>query len=549
MLSNAQNKQLLEALLSAFPSRDELRMMVKLELDVNLEEVAGGDRLRIVTFNLVTWAQRTGRIDDLVSGALAQNSGNPPLQQFVRTWRATVHPATDETLGRSAASTPSGPVSVDVFLSYSRKDSAAMHQVQEVLRDLGLSVWTDEGLEAGTQIWQDAIEEAVIQAQAMVVLLSPNSSRSNWVKNEIGFAQARDKRIFPILVAGDAATAVPISLINTQWVDGRRNLRQAVTQDFLPVLRRHFHLTEPAVPGVAYRKKPRPKMSVPGIALIVAIAVIVGGLGIVIIAPTLFLPAPSAERLTPGPTYTATERPTNEPIAASTNVPTLTSGAIWTNPKDGAVYVYVPAGPFVMGSSDDDSMALDWEKPQQSDLTLDAFWIMRKEVTNAQYAKCVEAGACSEPGGDRWNAPTYAEHPVVNVTWYQAREYAEWAGGRLPTEAEWEKACRGGDGRIWPWGDDPPTAGFANFGMNVGGTAPVGRYSEGASPSGVLDMAGNVWEWTSSLYSPYPYDPNDGREDSHNDGGAHVAWWLVQPRCRVGALRLPAQARPFPQGR
>ena len=176
------------------------------------------------------------------------------------------------------------------------------------------------------------------------------------------------------------------------------------------------------------------------------------------------------------------------------------------------IYVYVPAGPFIMGSSDD-PMAQDDEKPQQSDLNLDAFWIMRTEVTNAQYARCVKTGACSEPDNTRWKDLGYAQHPVTDVDWRQANAYARWVGGRLPTEAEWEKACRGTDGRIYPWGNDPPTTRFANFNYYVGDTTPVGNYPSGASPYGVLDMAGNVWEWTSSQYTSYPYDQKDGREN------------------------------------
>src|SRR5690606_17447059 len=111
-------------------------------------------------------------------------------------------------------------------------------------------------------------------------------------------------------------------------------------------------------------------------------------------------------------------------------------------------------------------------------------------------------------------------HPVVNVTWHDALAFCQWAGVRLPTEAEWEKAARGTDGRIWPWGGNEPTDKLCNFNMNVGDTTPVGAYPAGASPYGCLDMAGNVWEWTISLWGKdankpdygYPYDPNDGRE-------------------------------------
>lgn len=191
----------------------------------------------------------------------------------------------------------------------------------------------------------------------------------------------------------------------------------------------------------------------------------------------------------------------------------LAAGDTMTNPKDGAVYVYVPAGPFIMGSGEEDPKALDSEKPQQAALDLDSFWIMRTEVTNAQYARCVEAGVCTEPGSLNWNDPDYGEHPVAYVEWYQANAYAQWVGGRLPSEAEWEKACRGTDGRLYPWGNEPPTSELANFNDNIGDTTPVGSYPAGASPYGLLDMAGNIWEWTSSKYADYPYDPNDGRED------------------------------------
>ncbi len=119
-----------------------------------------------------------------------------------------------------------------------------MHVVQDALRDAGLSVWTDEGLELGRESWQDAIAEALKQAHAMVVLLSPNAAQSTWVKNEIGFAQTLNKRIFPVLIVGEAATAVPIGLINAQWVEGRQDLHHAMAQELLPALRRYLDSAE-----------------------------------------------------------------------------------------------------------------------------------------------------------------------------------------------------------------------------------------------------------------------------------------------------------------
>jgi formylglycine-generating enzyme required for sulfatase activity len=169
--------------------------------------------------------------------------------------------------------------------------------------------------------------------------------------------------------------------------------------------------------------------------------------------------------------------------------------------------LYVPAGDFTMGEGDSEHIVY-----------VDAFWIMRTEVTNAQYAHCVADGVCQEPNNERWNNADYADHPVTDVNWYQANVYARWAGGRLPSEAEWEKACRTTDRRIYPWGDQEPNDQLLNYNWHVGGTTPVGGYLEGASPYGVLDMAGNVSEWTSSLLGDYPYRLDDGRENVEAPG-------------------------------
>ncbi len=122
---------------------------------------------------------------------------------------------------------------------------------------------------------------------------------------------------------------------------------------------------------------------------------------------------------------------------------------------------------------------------------------MRTEVTNAQYAQCVAAGVCSEPVNTKaYKRSALANHPVVYVSLEQAREYAAWVGGSLPTEAQWLWACQGNDRRMYPWGNEPPDTKRANYADNgFRRTMPVGAYPTGRSPYGAADMAGNVWEW------------------------------------------------------
>jgi formylglycine-generating enzyme required for sulfatase activity len=196
-----------------------------------------------------------------------------------------------------------------------------------------------------------------------------------------------------------------------------------------------------------------------------------------------------------------------------------------------AEMVDIPAGPFRMGS---DSGPAD-ERPAH-EVTLPAFSIDRTPVTNADFSEFLNAlrlaqgerpmkdgarlyddddeDARIHRAGTRWRAdPGFENHPVVEASWRGAREYCARSGKRLPTEAEWEKAARGTDGRRYPWGNEPPDRTRAQAGAKFNMTVPVGLRPRGASPYGALDMAGNVWQWTSSLYRPYPYRADDGRED------------------------------------
>jgi formylglycine-generating enzyme required for sulfatase activity len=199
-------------------------------------------------------------------------------------------------------------------------------------------------------------------------------------------------------------------------------------------------------------------------------------------------------------TATLVSQPTRTAaLAATATLKAPQPGDAQTRSKDGMVMVYVPAGSFAMGSDE-----FDDEKPIHT-VYLDTFWIDRTEVSNAQYRRCVEAGVCQVPTTCDLGDPTYddgskKDHPVVCVNWSQARTYCEWAGARLPTEAQWEKAARGTDGRTYPWGDSQPDCNRAQYGGCDGQTVPVGSIAAGTSPYGALDIAGNVWEWVADWY-------------------------------------------------
>jgi serine/threonine-protein kinase len=244
-------------------------------------------------------------------------------------------------------------------------------------------------------------------------------------------------------------------------------------------------------------------------------------------------PPTVAEPVTPTPIRPMTATPwppiTETPYPMITRTPRLTSGDLPERITDehGVILVLIPEGEFIMGSEE----GFPDEVPVHT-VWVDAFYIDLTEVTNRQYQDCVEAGVCQPPRRtdcctedpsraliwpEYFGNPEFDAYPVIFINWYDAYTFCDWRGARLATEAEWEKASRGTDGRTYPWGNEEPIPGYLNFTWPerefeqrpLYSTAPVGSYPLGASPYGVLDLAGNVYEWLWDVYAPdyFEYSP------------------------------------------
>jgi len=299
-----------------------------------------------------------------------------------------------------------------------------------------------------------------------------------------------------------------------------------------------------------------------GILAVACILIVALGIGLLILGrkglgPLAGLAAGTA---TSTRSRTVTEIPTaSEPpstaIPPSTETPTPAPGSTRVRPADGRMMVYVPEGNFSMGQASVQALAecrnffndcqASWFTDEQPphNVSLQAYWIDRTEVSNFAYAKCVEAGACQPPASSSSHTHTsyypnsqYADYPVINVDWDRARSYCQWVGGRLPTEAEWEKAARGTDGRTYPWGNSLPACSLAAFGEPdycADDASPVDSYPSGASPYGALNLAGNVSEWVNDWYGDAFYaqllQANPAGPDSGQERVIRGGAWNLNP--------------------
>ena len=463
-----------------------------------------------------------------------------------------------------------------VFISYRRTDKYRALAVYEILKEYGFDVFFDFYSIRSGDFEQIIVANIKARAHFLVILTPTALDRCNkpddWLRREIETAITEKRNIIPLFFDGFDFAAPSISGKLTGKLGRLQNYNglevpSAYFEEAMDRLRDYLNVDledvpHPPVPVEVQREVKRQKdaadkailrgksalerssnpvtkwikrlsfkqIGIGGVALLVILSIL--------FAMNSFLNKPSAPGISmptilpsaspsDSPTISPNVAPSIIPLPTSLPVPTLGVGSLMTSRRDGMDMVYVPAGEFKMGSDDKEFPA---ENPAHT-VALDAYWIDRTEVTNAMYASCVKDGNCDPPSfvksstrDNYYGNPEFDNYPVVYVSWNAANAYCSWAGGRLPNEAEWEKAAGWDDEkqvqRLYPWGNstfDGSKANFcdanckrkkqyknAEYDDGYADTAPVGNYPAGASFYGALDMAGNVWEWVTDWYDAYP---------------------------------------------
>ncbi|MBI5650532.1 MAG: SUMF1/EgtB/PvdO family nonheme iron enzyme [Chloroflexi bacterium] len=460
------------------------------------------------------------------------------------------------------------------FITHSWNDITFAKKLCDDLHASGLDGFLDErSIRPGESI-PSRIERGLEDCDVYIPILSPAALASPWCDWEIDIAitLSRDAtrnerpRIMPVIAE---KCRVPSRLRHLLYVDFGNWRDEQIY---------HHALNVVLVNGFGVRAKPMPPVYAPSPYSVPAqtpslpnwlVPVGVVGVGVMLLCILIALGVNSfLNSPTPTPTQVSARAPTvpaPSPLPQPTATPRVTA-----TPRDGdtraflpdnAPMMFVSAGDFKMGSDDADKDAASDEKPQHT-VYLDAFWMDKFEVTNALYKKCVDAGKCSRPSDTKsytrssyFGNAQFDNYPVIYVNWDQAKTYCEWAGKRLPTEAEWEKAARGTDGRIYPWvgAFDGTRLNFCdkncefswkdnNYDDGYADTSPVGNYSRGAGPYGIMDLAGNVWEWVADWYDEkyYATSPRNnptGPSSGSSRGLRGGSWYNGQQDTRT-AYRL-----------
>ncbi len=390
-----------------------------------------------------------------------------------------------------------------VFISHAHEDEMFARRIADDLRAEGWSVWMAPDSIMPGETWVEAINRGLEESGYYLLVQTPAATSSPWVISETNAAiimeHRRQMRFIPLDVAPTNTPPIWTAYQNVPFRDYARGLEHLLA-----------------------RLNGRPPR-----------------------------PWPTNGKSANGASHNDTPRARGkEPISSAK----LFSDRV-LHDQSRVELVRVPAGNFLFGAARPDTN----HEIAQRTIHLQEFWIGLSPVTNAQFARFVEAthhrttaeeigfsrvwqggrwidverAYWRRPEGPRSNIDNRLHHPVVCVSWFDAQAYCEWAGLRLPAEKEWEKAARGVDGRLYPWGNDVPNSRRANFGSKHSQTTPVGQFSPGGdSPFGATDMAGNVWEWTASWH-----DARGTRQSRIVRGGA----WASDPDTLRATYRMDVE--------
>lgn len=415
-----------------------------------------------------------------------------------------------------------------VFLCHASPDKPmALELHQRLLKEDWIAPWLDAARLLPGQHWTSVIKNALAESDSVIILVSKRSaSREGFVQREMNYAWDRSlekpRNAIYLIPLRLEDCEVPFDLRERQWADYFGDKKEETYRTLLQSLkmRREQVLTLEREEGPEFaigERAPEPPVSneVEGTPIALKpkttgrAAYWIGGLAALVLGFILFSwmknPPQPAE---PTPLGAASQEigadsyavePSLTPVSTSASTPIPLPAEI--TDSSGTSMLLVPEGDFEMGSQS----GADDEAPVHA-VYLDGYYIDKYEATNAMYRSCVEAGACKPPAradsrtrADYYGNPAFDSFPVVYVDWSMANAFCSWRDARLPTEAEWEKAARGAEENVFPWGEGIH-CGLANYAACAGDTVAVGSYPAGASPYGAQDMLGNVWEWVHDWY-------------------------------------------------
>jgi len=445
-----------------------------------------------------------------------------------------------------------------VFISYATEkvdyrmsDWQVADMIYSALKSEGINCWVAHRDIAPGLNWPDEISKAISQSMMMVLVVSSNTQKSSYVSMEVTQAINENLNIIPFFIEKVSLRGgLKLFLSNSQWINAYPQPQKKHLDQLVESILSFQEKTQVKPPILDDKKQPKmvkeiiektekkQKKSLPHkpILIIASIIIIFIASFILIIG---FLNSNKTTKVVKIPRDQQTAQVQIEKLkkhASENNLvleTKLNQKGFWevTYKEYDITMIYIPPGKFNMGSNDGN----DDEKPLH-EVDLDGYWICKYEVTFDQYDQYCEENTKKKPGDEEWGR---GKHPVINVSWYDAEDYCKWLSKRiglpfkLPTEAQWEKAAHGIDSLKYPWGNNEPHYNgnwYANYTPDTWNkrgedgfenTAPVGSYPHGASPYGLLDMAGNVYEWCKDRYGFDYYKKSPSKNPQGPDSGTY----------------------------